>query len=106
MIGKSLDETIFGATQFGTYVGNLKQNIRDTRKNVLNEVDQKERQKYLNIVIKNLNPKEKNIYEKILAGNSFEKIAKEEKVTKQAVFKIWKKTAQKIKSKLLFLKNK
>ena len=61
MIGKSLDETIHGATQFGTSVGNLGQNIQDMGEGILTKVSQRECLNKVVSAAKKLSEKEKNI---------------------------------------------
>ncbi|NBQ46912.1 MAG: sigma-70 family RNA polymerase sigma factor [Sphingobacteriia bacterium] len=98
MVAKSLDETMDGATQFGTYIGNLGQNIADTKRDVFQEVGERERSKELKRASKNLSSKEKEIINGISKGMSLSEIAKEQKVSKQAIFKILKKAYVKIKN--------
>ena len=97
MEGKSLDETIHGATKFGTYIGNLGQNIADTRCNVLQDVKKREGSTQLKAVIKVLSEKEKLIVSCIGKGMSLGEIGKRLGVSKQAVFKVWCQARNKIK---------
>ena len=98
IIGKSLDETIHGATQFGTHVGNLGQNIRDTKKDVIQDIIIKERKKTLLKAINHLNKEEKEIVYYISHKKTLEEIGKKYGVTRQAIFKKWVKAVQKLKS--------
>jgi RNA polymerase sigma factor (sigma-70 family) len=100
MIGKSLDETIHGATKFGTYIGNLGQNIADTRFNVLQDVKKRERSAQLRAVIKVLSKKEELIISSIGKGMSLGEIGERLGVSKQAVFKVWCQARNKIKALL------
>ena len=98
MIGKSLDETIHGATQFGTSVGNLGQNIQDMGEGILTKVSQRE---CLNKVVnaaKKLSEKEKNILILKSQGMSFAEIGKQLSISKQAIFKAWVKIKNTIKT--------
>jgi RNA polymerase sigma factor (sigma-70 family) len=104
MIGKSLDETIGGATRFGTHIGNLGQNIKDTKKDVFKEVGVRERIRKIQAVINELNTNEKFIFKQISLGKSFSEIAEIQHISKQAVFKVWKKTINKVKYELKLVK--
>ena len=104
MMAKSLDETIKGDTRFGTHIGNLGQNIKDTKKNVFNEVGARERIKKIQSVVNKLNTNEKYILKQISLGKSFSEIAETQNISKQAVFKVWKKTVNKIKHDFKTLK--
>jgi len=103
MIGKSLDETIKGVTQFGTHIGNLGQNIKDTRKNVLLEVGARERAKKVSSAIEKLPPEERAIVMCIYKGMSLSDIGKKYGVSKQAIFKKWQGASKKLK--YLLVKN-
>ena len=98
MIGKSLDETIHGATQFGTHVGNLGQNIRDTKKDIIQDINIKERKRIILKAIKHLTEEEKKIVYYISHNKTFEEIGRKYGVTRQAIFKKWIKAVRKLKS--------
>jgi len=105
MVAKSLDETIHGGTQFGTYIGNLGQNLADTKRDVFREVGEKERIKELQRALKTLGNKEKEIMDCISKGMSLSEVAKQRNVSKQAIFKIVKKTYQTLKKEIKNAKN-
>ena len=105
MVSKSLDETINGATQFGTYIGNLGQNMADTKRDVFREVGERERSKELLRALKTLNNKEKEIIDSISRGMSLSEVAKQRNVSKQAIFKIVKKTYQELKKEIKYAKD-
>ena len=98
MVAKSLDETIHGATQFGTYIGNLGQNIADTKRNVVKEVDERERAKKISLALKQLNLQEQALLKFIGKGMSLSEIGKVLGVSKQAVFKKWREASKKAKN--------
>ncbi len=100
MIGKSLDETINGVTQFGTLIGNLGQNLADTKKDVLKEVKERERAKEVNKALRGLAPLEAFVLVGISKGLSLSEVGNRLGVSKQAVHKTWLKAAQKIKGKV------
>lgn len=100
MIGKSLDETIHGATQFGTHIGNLGQNLKDNKRDVLKEVDDKELAKKISIQVRGMSFKEKNVLKLISEGYSLQETADKLGVSKQAIHK----TCIKIRSKISYLK--
>ena len=103
MIGKSLDETIHGATQFGTHIGNLGQNLKDTRKNVFQEVLANENKKNLHKVIECLTEKEIYILSRIKNKVSLKEIGDELGISKQGVYKKWLILIKKLqKQKILF----
>jgi RNA polymerase sigma factor (sigma-70 family) len=97
MIGKSLDETIHGATQYGTHIGNLGQNIADSRANTFLEVKNAERKSIILKSINSLNIKEKKIVSYIANGMSLSEISEKVGVSKQAIFKTWQNAKRKIK---------
>ena len=97
MIGKSLDETIHGATQYGTHIGNLGQNIADSRANTFLEVKNAERKSILLKSMDFLNIKEKRIVSYIANGMSLSEISEKVGVSKQAIFKTWQNAKRKIK---------
>jgi RNA polymerase sigma factor (sigma-70 family) len=97
MIGKSLDETIHGMTQFGTSIGNLGQIIADTKKNVLKEVIANERAKKVNQVLSGLTPIERYVMIAIGKGTTFSELGVKLGISKQAVHKKWIKLSEKIK---------
>lgn len=100
MIAKSLDETINGATQFGTYIGNLGQNLKDYKRDVIKEVDDKELAKKISVQVKSMSSKEKNVLKLISEGYSLQETADKLGVSKQAIHK----TCIKIRSKISYLK--
>lgn len=97
MVSKSLDETINGATQFGTYIGNLGQNMADTKRDVFREVGERERAEKMRLVLEKLSGQERTIVKFLGQGMSFGEIAKIFSVSKQAIFKKWKEASNKIK---------
>jgi RNA polymerase sigma factor (sigma-70 family) len=100
MIAKSLDETIHGATQFGTYIGNLGQNISDTKRDVLKEVTARERAKKVNQALSGLTPIERDVMMGIGKGKTFSELGAKLGISKQAVHKTWLKASLKIKGKI------
>ena len=102
MIGKSLDETICGSTQFGTLIGNLGQNIQDSKVNVLREIKKREKAEKLYSAIKTLNEKERFVIVRASRGMTLEEISKEMLISKQAIHKILKFSYKKIR---LYLKD-
>jgi RNA polymerase sigma factor (sigma-70 family) len=105
MVAKSLDETIHGGTQFGTYIGNLGQNLVDTKRDVLREVGEKERSKELLRALKTLSNREKEIIDCISKGMSLSEVAKLRNVSKQAIFKIVKKAYQTLRKEIKYVKD-
>jgi len=97
MVAKSLDETIHGATQFGTHIGNLGQNIADTKRDVFREVGERERAEKVRLVLKKLSAQEQTVLKCLSQGMTFSEIAKSFGVSKQAIFKKWKEASNKIK---------
>lgn len=100
MIAKSLDETIHGATQFGTYIGNLGQNIEDTKYSLIKKIKNNEKKHDLEKAIKTLNKAEKALLQQISIGVSLSKIAQENGVSKQAIHKKVQKIFHEIKSRI------
>ena len=104
MIGKSLDETITGATQFGTHIGNLGQNLKDSRKNVFQEVLANENKKNLHKAIECLTEKEIYILSRIKNKISLQEIGDELGISKQGVYKKWLILIKKIQKQKIFFK--
>ena len=100
MIGKSLDETIHGATQFGTHIGNLGQNIRDTQRDVIKEMEKKEGAIRLNAAMKILTEKERYVVMCTGKGMTLSEIGEKLCVSRQAIYKTLTKAFVKIKSNL------
>lgn len=100
MIGKSLDETIHGATQFGTHIGNLGQNLADTKKDVVKEVSQGERRKTLSRALSSLKPQEVDLLINISKGMSFSEVGAKLGISKQAVHKMWARAIKKMQERL------
>jgi len=100
MIGKSLDETIIGATQFGTHIGNLGQNIRDTQRDVIKEMERKEGAIRLNAAMKILTEKERYVVICTGKGMTLSEIGEKLRVSRQAIYKTLTKAFVKIKSNL------
>ena len=98
MVPKSLDETIHGATQFGTYIGNLGQNLADTKKDVLSEVTARERALKVNQALSGLTPIERYVMMGIGKGKTFSELGTKLEISKQAVHKIWQKASEKVKN--------
>ena len=99
MIGKSLDETIHGATQFGTHIGNLGQNLADTKKDVVREVSQGERRKTLTRALSSLKPQEFDLLVNISKGMSFSEVGAKLGISKQAAHKMWARAIKKIQER-------
>ena len=100
MIAKSLDETIHGATQFGTYIGNLGQNIADTKGDVLKEVTARERAINVNQALSGLTPMERYVMMGIGKGKTFSELGAKLGISKQAIHKTWLKASLKIKGRI------
>lgn len=101
IIAKSLDETIHGATQFGTYIGNLGQNIKDPKVDMQKIINEREKALIVVKEIKKLSLKEKYVAECIKKGMTLSEIAITLNVSKQAIFK----TVKKIEVKLIKLRS-
>jgi len=97
MVARSLDETIYGATQYGTYIGNLGQNIADTKPDVFREVGERERAVKMRLVLKKLSAQEQTILKCLSQGMTLSEVAKTFGVSKQAIFKKWKEAANKVR---------
>ena len=100
MIGKSLDETIHGATQFGTRIGNLGQNLKDNSGCVFKEVKKRELNTEMVKALNTLNDEEKRLILYIYNGKSLREIAEIQKKSKQAVFKKLKQVFQKLRLRI------
>ena len=100
LVAKSLDETIHGGTQFGTYIGNLGQNIADTKYSLINKIKFNEKKNNLEKIIKTLNTDEKKLLQEFGNGISLSEIAQENGVSKQAIHKKIKKIFLEIKSRI------
>jgi len=101
MIGRSLDETIHGATQFGTHIGNLGQNIRDTQRDVIKEMQKKEGAIRLKVAMKILTEKERYVAMCTGKGMTLSEIGEKLGVSRQAIYKILTKVFIKLKSKII-----
>lgn len=100
MMVKSLDETVHGATKLGTQIGNLGQNVRDTKSDVIKEVQKRERIVKVIGSIKILNEKERFAVKCVAIGMKLSEIAEKLGVSRQAVYKTLITAFKKIKFSL------